>query len=109
MKSRELQAVGQAGVEEIFLAEVNTLCAEFLREVRVIVEDQRHARRARDGENEFRQASHFIACLAFGAKLDDVRAAVAELSRKVGRVAAVQIGRVNERVKMAVGEAQAWV
>jgi hypothetical protein len=45
--------VGQAGIEEIFLAQMNALCAEFLSEIRVVVDDQRHACRACDGENQF--------------------------------------------------------
>ena len=58
----------------------------------------------RDRQDFFRQAPDVIGRRIFGAQLDQVAAAVAKLLRDEFRRAAMQIGRVHERVKFAIRE-----
>ena len=91
-----------SGVEKIFLTQVANVRTDHSRNFQVIIDDEADIRGARDGQNRFRHAMDFFRQRIFGAELDQIAAAVAELLRdKFGR-AAMQIGRVHEGVKFAI-------
>jgi len=100
----EFGDVPVAGVEEVFLAEVAEVGAEFAGEGEVVVDDEADAGGAGDGEDGFSEAADFIEGGVFGAELDEVGAAVAELAGEAGGVAAVEVGGVDEGVEAAVGQ-----
>ena len=77
---------------------------DFARNIQIIVDDQSDVRAACDGQNRFRHCTDFIGRGFFGAELDQIGAAVAELLRDNFRRAAMQIGRVNEGIKPAIRE-----
>jgi hypothetical protein len=77
---------------------------EVVGDVRVIIDDQPDVRESRDGQNLFGQPADFVRRGCFGAELDQIRAAVAELLRDEFRRATLQIGRVHKRIKPAVRE-----
>ena len=93
-----------AGVKKILLAQVAEFRAGFPGDFRKIIDDQADFRAAGDGQNRLGHAADFIRRRTFGAQLDQVRATVAKLLGKDLRRAAMEIGRVNERVKAAVRE-----
>jgi hypothetical protein len=93
-----------AGVKKILLPEMAKLRAQLTRQSEVIVDDQADLRTARDRQNRFRQAAHFVERGLLGAELDQIRAAFAELLCEDFRSAAMQVGRVHESVKFAIGE-----
>ena len=78
--------------------------AGFAGDVRMVVDDQADVRAAGDGQNRLGHAADFVGRGFFGAELDQVRAAVAQLLRKDFRRAAMEVGRVNKSVKPAVRE-----
>ena len=82
--------------------------AGFARDVRMVVDDQSDVRATRDGQNRLGHVADFIRCGFFGAELDQIRAAIAKLLREDFRRAAMEVGRVNERVKPAVRERFHW-
>ena len=93
-----------AGIKKIFLAEMADVRADFLCDVQMVVDDQADIGAAGDGQDFFSQRTDFVGSRIFCAKLDQVAAAVAKLLRDEFGRAAVQIGRVHESVKLAVGE-----
>ena len=93
-----------SGVEKILLAQMTEFRAGFVRDVQMVVDDQPDVRAACDGQNRLGHPADFVRRGFFGAELDQVRAAVAELLRKDFRRAAMEVGRVNKRVKPAVRE-----
>ena len=82
--------------------------AEVAGELPVVVDDEGDASSAGDGEERFGRLSDFFFRPVFGPKLDEVGAAIAELSGEVGGGAVVQIGAVDEGVEAAVGEGFHW-
>ena len=91
-------------IKEFLLAQVAKFHAEIVGNVHMIVDDQSNVRAARDGQDRLGHATDFIGRGCFGAELDQIRTAVAELLRDDFRRAALQTGRVHERIKPAVGE-----
>ncbi len=90
------------GIKKILLPQMAKLCAKFIRDFQLIVDDQTDVRAARDRQNLFRHAPDFIGRRIFRAQLNQIAAAVAELlCDEFGR-AAMQVGRVHEGVKLAV-------
>ncbi len=75
--------------------------ADFAGDVQMIVDDQADIGAAGDRQNFFRQPPDFVRRRIFGAELDQVAAAVAELLRDEFGCAAVQVGRVHEGIKLA--------
>src|SRR5580658_4696780 len=70
----------------------------------MIVDDQADAGLANDRLDGGGEAANFSGVTVFGAELDKVRAAVAELAGDFGGVASAQIGGVDEGVEAALGE-----
>ena len=68
----------------------------------MIVDDEADIGAAGDGQNLFRHAADIIGRGIFGAELDQVAAAIAELLGDGFRRAAMQVGRVHEGVKFAI-------
>ena len=93
-----------AGVKKIFLAEMAEFRAEVARDFQMVVDDEADVRAFGDGQDFFRHAADFVRRRIFGAKLDQVAAAVAKLLRDEFRRAAMQIGRVHEGVEFAIRE-----
>jgi len=62
----------------------------------MVVDDEADVRAARDGQDFFSHGADFIGRGFFGAKLDQIAAAVAELLRDEFGRAAVQVGRVTK-------------
>ena len=78
--------------------------ADFACNVQMVVDDEADVGAFGDGQNLFRHAPDFIGRRIFGAQLDQIAAAVAELLRDEFGRTAMQIGRVHEGVKFAVRE-----
>src|ERR1051325_4434916 len=81
---------------------MNTFGADLLRDLRIIIEDKSYVRRARDRKNTLGQAPHFIPGFFLRSELNNVTAALAQLSREVSRIATAQISGVNKGVKATV-------
>ena len=77
-----------ARAEEVILAQVAELRAEFLRQRQMIVDHQTDAGPAGDGQNRFSQAAHLFERRLLGAQLNQVRPAIAKLLRDVPRARA---------------------
>ncbi len=100
----DLGNMGVAGVEKIFLPQMADVSPDFTRDVQMIIDDKAGVRAACDGENFFRHAPDVIWRRIFGTELNQVAAAIAELLCDQFRREAMQIGRVHERVKLAIRE-----
>ena len=92
------------GIKKIFLAQVTEFHAEIVGNVHIIIDDQSDVRALRDGQNLSGHPADFVGRGFFGAKLDQIRAAVAKLLRDNFRCTALQIGCVHESIKPAIGE-----
>ena len=104
VRSAECGNIFETGVKKIFLSQVTKLRAEVARDFQMVVDDEADVRAARDGQNFFSHGADFIGRGFFGAKLDQIAAAVAELLRDEFGRAAVQVGRVHESVELAIRE-----
>lgn len=93
-----------ARTKKIFLAQVTKFRAEVAGDFRMVVDDQPDVGAVRDGQNGFRQAADFVGRGFFGAKLNQIGAAVTELLRHDFRRAAMQTGRVHESIEPAISE-----
>ena len=91
-------------IKKILLPQMADVRADFSREFQMVVDDEADVCAARDRQDFFRHAPDVIGRRIFGAQLDQVAAAVAKLLRDEFRRAAMQIGRVHERVKFAIRE-----
>jgi len=91
-----------AGVKKIFLPQMAEFRAEVAGDIRVVVDDQADAGGAGDGQDGFGEPANFGRGGVFGAQLDEVGPALAQLAGDERGVAAVQKGGVNERVQAAV-------
>jgi len=91
-------------VEKIFLSQVAKFRAKFARNFQMVVDDEADVGAFSYGNNFFRHAPDFIGRRIFGAELDQVAAAVAKLPRDEFGRAAMQTGRVNKCVKLAICE-----
>ena len=89
-------------IKKILLSEMTNLRTDFARDFQMVIDDQPHARPLRDGMNRLRHAPHFVARRILGAKLDEVRAAIAQLLRNERGIASVQVGGIHERVESAI-------
>ncbi len=76
--------------------------AGFARHLRMIIDHQAHVRAPGDGQDFFHHAADFVGRRFFGAELDQIRAALAELLRHDLRRATLQKGRVHEGVELAI-------
>jgi hypothetical protein len=77
--------------------------AEFLGQRGVVIDHQADAGSPRYRENGFGQAADFVEGGVFGAELDEVSAAVAELPGDELRRAAMQVSGINKGVEPAFG------
>jgi hypothetical protein len=96
--------LSEACVKKIFLSQVANLRAHFSRDFQMVVDNQADVRTLRDWQNLLRHAPDFIGRRIFGAQLDQVAAAIAQLLRNEFGRAAMQVGRVHEGVKFAIAE-----
>mgnify|MGYP006982476988 CR=1 FL=1 len=80
------------GVKKILLAKVRRRCADLGGKFRMIIDDQPHPGLSCDWNQALGQAGDVIDRPILGAKLHEIRPAVAELTAQLGRVAAIQIG-----------------
>ena len=78
------------------------LRADFRSDFRMIVDDEPDVGGRSDWQKFFCERADFIGRGIFGAQLNQVRAAFAELPTNFGRIASVQIGSVNEGVEAAI-------
>ena len=93
-----------AGIKEILLSEMAKFCAEFAGNFQIIVDNEADVRAARDGQDFLRHGADLVRRGCFGAKLDQIAAAIAKFrSDEFGR-AATQVGRVHEGVESAIRE-----
>jgi hypothetical protein len=90
------------GIEEILLTKVANLGTHGAGDVEVVVDDKPDASGLRHRKYDLGQPANLVRRLLLGAKLDDVRTAVAQLPRHGGRIAPMQIGGVHKRVEAAV-------
>jgi hypothetical protein len=102
--SFEFGNVFVARVKKIFLSQVAKFRAEFARDLQMVVDDKSNICAFCDWNYFFRHAPDFFWRRIFGAQLDQIAAAVAELLRDEFGRATAQIGRVNKRVKVAIRE-----
>ena len=94
--------MGVTGVKKILLPQMADIRAHFARDVQMIIDDEADARAFGDRKNLLRQPPDFVRGRMFGAQLDEITAALAELLRhELGRTA-LQIGRVHKGVKLAI-------
>ena len=93
-----------SGFKKILVPEMAKLRTQVAGDFQMIVDDQTDVGRACHGQNLFRHAPDFLNRRMLGAELDQVRAAVTELVRDEFRRAAMQVGRVHEGIKFAVGQ-----
>ena len=98
----KLGGISPAGVEEIFLPQMAKVSADFAGDVPMIVYNQTNIGPMKHRQDFFGQAAHFIGSCAFGAKLNQIRAAVAQLPGDGGGLARSEIGGVNESVEAAL-------
>ena len=91
-----------AGAEEVFLPQMAKIRANFLRQRQMVIDDQPNPSGARNRDDGLSHAANFFQRGLFGAKLDQVRAAVAELLCDKLRRQAMQIRRVHKPIKRAV-------
>ena len=78
--------------------------ADITGDFQMIVDNQANVGVVRYGQNRFGHAADFVGRRFFGAELDQIRAAVAKLLRHHLGGAALQTGRVHERIKPAISE-----
>jgi hypothetical protein len=78
------------------------ISADFAGDVPMIVYDQADAGPMEHGQDLFGQAAHLIGGGAFGAELNQIRPAIAQLPRDCGGLARSEPGSVNERVEAAL-------
>ena len=93
-----------AGVEEIFLSQVADVGTDCFRDVQVVVDDEAGVGAADDGLDPFRETADLIGRRIFGAQLDEVAPAIAQLLRDEFGRAAMKVGRVDEGVQFAIHE-----
>ena len=89
-----------ARAEEIILTQMAELCAQFLRQGRVIVNHQSDASPLRHGQNRFRQPAHLVERRLLGAQLNQVCAAITKLLGDGPRRPPAQVCGVYEGVKL---------
>ena len=87
-----------ARIKKITLSEMAKIRTDVTRDIRIIVNDEADIRPSGDGQDFFCHCTDFIGQRIFGAELDQIRAAVAELLRDNFWCAAMQPGRVNEGI-----------
>jgi len=68
-----------AGIKKILLAQMTKFRTEVAGDFQMVVDDQADVGAARDGQDFFRHAPDFIRRGFFGAKLDQITAAVTKL------------------------------
>ena len=94
----------RGGVEEILLAEVAVVRADFGGDFGEIIDDQADAGGAGDGQDGFGHPADFVRGRILGAELDEVGAALAEGIGDGGGGTEMEAGGVNEGVEAAEGE-----
>jgi hypothetical protein len=104
VRSAEFGYICEAGVEEIFLAKVAEFSAEFLCYREVIINDQPDTSLARDGEDGLGHVADCFERGLLGAKLDQIRAAIAKLSGHKFRSVAMEVRGIDESVEPAFGK-----
>ncbi|GIT05901.1 MAG: hypothetical protein CM1200mP29_13120 [Verrucomicrobiota bacterium] len=88
-----------AGIKKILLPQVRCRRAHIGGYVGMIVDHQPHAGIGRDWGQALGQVGDVIDWPILGAKLHEIRTTVAELAAQHLRVAAIEIGRVHERIQ----------
>ena len=78
-----------AGVEEIFLAEVTKWCANGTGDLRMVVDDQANSGGFRDGKDHLGHSANLVSRRILGTELDEIRAAGAELTGQIRRMASL--------------------
>jgi hypothetical protein len=80
---------------------VTELRAEFLRQGWMVVDHQTDTGPTSNGQNRFSQATHLFERQLLGAQLNQIRPAIAKLSRDGCRGAPAQESSINKGVKPA--------
>jgi hypothetical protein len=78
------------------------ISADFAGDVPMIIDDQSDAGPVEHGQNFVGQAANFIGGCAFGAELNQIRAAITQLPGDGGDLARSEPGGVNEGVEAAL-------
>ena len=94
--------IGPARAEEVFLPQMAKISADFAGDVPMIVYDQSDPGPMEHGQDLFGQAAHFIGGGAFGAELNQIRAAITQLPGDCRGLARSEPGGVDERVEAAL-------
>lgn len=93
-----------ARIKKIFLAKMANFGANLCRDLGMVIDDQSNAGAPGDRHDGCRHLPDFIKGGILGAKLDQVRPAVAKLLCHSHGRAPAQIGRIDKRIKPAVGQ-----
>jgi hypothetical protein len=93
-----------AGVEEVFLSQVGEGGADAEGDVGVIVEDEMDAVVLAKAEQGDAQLGDGGGVHGFGAELEEIGATVDELGGEGERVAAMEVGGIDEGVELALVE-----
>ena len=91
-----------ARAEEIFLAQVTKLGANFARDRKMIVDDQTHRGSTRDGQDRSGHPADFLEGGLFRPELNQIGAAPAKLARNFIGSAPAQGSLVDERIEPAL-------
>ena len=91
-----------ADIEKILLPKVRRGCADLGGNPGMIIDHQPHAGVGRDWSQALGQARDLLLRPILGPKLHEIRPAVAKLAAQYLGVAAIEIGRVNERVQQTI-------
>src|SRR6266850_6551086 len=87
--------------EEILLTEVTQGSTHLAGELRVIIDDETDIGAFDNTRHALYQSTHVIYRTALRSDLNEIGAAVAELLGDLGRITAMQIGSINERIEEA--------
>jgi len=98
-RRRKLGYMSVARTEEVILAQVTELRAEFLRQGWMVVDHQPDTGPMGDGQDRFRQAAHLCERRLLGAQLNQIRPAVSKLLRHGCRGAPAQESGINKGIK----------
>lgn len=89
-------------IEKIFLTEMTNGRSDSHRNADVIVDNQPDSRSFGNGQDFVGHTLHFLHRFALGTKLNKIRTAVTKLLSNQGWWTALEVSRIDERVKSAL-------
>jgi len=97
----QFRDVPVARLKKILLSEMADQRASLQGDFRMIVNDQTHFIAFGDRQNSFGQSTNFGTRKIFGAKLDQIGAAITKLPRDRFSTSTIKIGCINESIEPA--------